>query len=117
MLVRLGGAGLALGAAGFALAGTATLSLTQHGPVPQTLTVGWGDTLEVRNADTVPHTLVSSHRELQGGVIQPGQAYTTSFTGRVHALGYRQTGGRSYSGKIVVDFSGRVTLKYFEGGQ
>ena len=60
-LTLLGVAGLALGAAGFALAGTTTLSLTYAGPEPDTLTVPWGDTLRITNVDCVSHSIVSSH--------------------------------------------------------
>jgi hypothetical protein len=72
--------------------------------------VAWGDTLEVKNADAVAHTLVSSHRELQG-VIQPGQTYTTAFTSRTRTYDYTQTGGKAHAGKVVVSFSGYVSLQ------
>jgi hypothetical protein len=110
-LALLCAAGLALGAAGFALAGTTALTLSSVGPVPDTVTVPWGDTLAIQNADTIPHSLVSSHPELQSGSIPPGQTFTTTLTSRAHSYGYRQTGGRGFPGKIVVDFSGHVSLR------
>jgi hypothetical protein len=109
--IACGVAVLGLGAGGFALAGTTALSLTSVGPVPDTVTVPWGDTLAIQNADSVPHSLVSSHAELQSGSILPGQTFTTTLTSRAHSYGYRQTGGRGFPGKIVVDFSGRVSLR------
>ena len=81
-LTLLGAAGLALGAAGFALAGTSTLSLTYAGPEPETVTVPWGDTLRITNVDSVSHAIVSSHSELQTGVVLPGRTFTAMITGR-----------------------------------
>jgi plastocyanin len=102
----------ALGAAGFALAGQTTLSLTSSGPDPETATVPWGATVVITNADSVPHRLVSSHEELQTPPIQPHQTYTTTFTTKGRAYSYRQIGGKAgYSGKVVVDFSGSVSLR------
>jgi hypothetical protein len=106
----LGSAGFALGAAGFALAGTTTLSLTYAGPEPETLTVPWGDTLRITNEDTVAHSLISSHDELQSGVVLPGRTFTTMITGPSHNYSFRQTGGKSFPGKVEVAFSGRVSL-------
>jgi hypothetical protein len=109
-LMLLGVSGLALGAAGFALAGTTTLTLTYAGPEPDTVTVPWGDTLRITNADTVSHSLVSSHPELQTGVLLPGKTFTTTITGPNRNYSFRQTGVRGFPGKIEVDFSGRVSL-------
>ena len=110
-LVLLGVAGLALGAAGFALAGTTTLSLTYVGPEPGTLTVPWGDTLRITNVDSISHSLISSHPELQSGAVLPGKTFTATIAGPARSYGYRQIGGRGYPGKLVVDFSGgRISL-------
>ena len=106
----LGAAGLALGAAGFALAGTSTLSLTYVGPEPDTLTVPWGDTLRITNVDSVSHSIVSSHPELQTGVLLPGHTFTSTITGPAHSYSFRQTGGRGFPGKVQVDFTGRVSF-------
>lgn len=103
-------AGLALGAAGFALAGTTTLSLTYVGPEPDTVTVPWGDTLRITNADTVAHSLVSSHPELRTGVLLPGKTFTATISGPAHNYGFRQTGGTGFPGKVEVDFRGHVSL-------
>lgn len=110
-LFALCAGGLALGLAGFALAGTTTLAMTSSGPEPETVTVHWGDQLEIENDDNVPHSLVSSHQELQSGVIQPGQTYTTTFTSSAHSYSFRQIGGRGFPGKVVVSFAGHVTLR------
>jgi len=109
-LTLLGAAGLALGAAGFALAGTSTLSLTYAGPEPETVTVPWGDTLRITNVDSVSHAIVSSHSELQTGVVLPGRTFTTMITGPAHTYSFRQTGGRGFPGKIEVDFTGRISF-------
>jgi plastocyanin len=103
---------VALGAAGFALAGRTTLSLTSGGPDPETATVPWGATVVITNEDSVPHSLASSHSELQTPSIQPHQTYTTTFTTKSRAYSYRQLGGKAgFSGKVVVDFSGSVSLR------
>lgn len=104
-------AALALGAGGFALAGTTSLSLTHAGPQPKTVTVPWGNTLAIRNADSVAHTLTSAHPELVSGQLLPGQTFTAVFTTATHTYGYRQTGNRGYAGVVVVDFSGSVSLR------
>lgn len=101
----------ALAAGGFALAGTTGVSMTSAGPQPATVTVSWGDTLQVKNEDTVPHQFVSSHGELQTGTLLPGSTYTTTFTTKTRSYGYRQTGGRGYPGQVVISFDGRVSLK------
>ena len=103
-------AALALGAAGFALAGTTTLSLTYVGPVPDTVTVPWGDTLQIKNEDTVAHSLISSHPELRTGVLLPGKTFTATISGSAHNYSFRQTGGTGFPGKIEVDFTGHVSL-------
>jgi plastocyanin len=109
-LTMLCAAGLVLGAAGFALAGTSTLSLTYVGPEPDTLTVPWGDTLRITNVDSVSHSIVSSHPELQSGVLLPNQTFTSTITGPAHSYSFRQTGGRGFPGKIQVDFTGHVSF-------
>ena len=109
-LMLLGVSGLALGAAGFALAGTTTLSLTYAGPEPETLTVPWGDTLRITNVDTVAHSLASSHSELQTGLLLPGKTFTTAITGPTRNYSFRQLGGKGFPGKIEVDFNGHVSL-------
>jgi len=101
---------LALGAAGFALADTQTVSLGSSGPDPATVTVNWGDTLEIQNDDSVGHGLTSRYPELKVDTIPAGQTYTTSFTNRTITYGYRQTGAKRYPGFVIVKFSGHVSL-------
>ena len=90
-------------------AGTTTLSLTYVGPEPDTVTVPWGDTLRITNADTVAHSLVSSHPELRTGVLLPGKTFTATISGPAHNYGFRQTGGTGFPGKVEVDFRGHVS--------
>ena len=80
------------------------------GPEPDTLTVPWGDTLRITNVDTVAHSLVSSHPELQTGVLLPGKTFTTTITAPAHNYSFRQIGGKGFPGKIEVDFTGHVSL-------
>jgi plastocyanin len=101
---------LALGAAGFALADTQTVSLSSDGPDPATITVAWGDTLEIQNDDSVGHGLTSRYPELKVDAIPAGQTYTTSLTNRTITYGYRQTGAKRYPGVVIVHFSGHVSL-------
>jgi plastocyanin len=101
---------LALGAAGFALADTQTVSLSSDGPDPATITVAWGDTLEIQNDDSVGHGLTSRYPELKVDAIPAGQTYTTSLTNRTITYGYRQTGAKRYPGVVIVQFSGHVSL-------
>jgi hypothetical protein len=85
--------------------------MTYAGPQPNTLTVPWGDTLRVTNVDSIVHALISSHAELQSGAVLPGKTFMATITGPAHSYGYRQTGGRGYAGKLVIDFTGgRVSL-------
>ncbi len=101
---------LALGAAGYALADTQSVSLNSHGPDPATVTVAWGDTLEIENDDSVGHGLTSRYPELKVDAIPAGQTYTTTFTNRTITYGYRQTGAKRYPGVVIVKFSGHVSL-------
>ena len=70
----------------------------------------WGDTLQIKNVDTVAHSLISSHAELRTGLLLPGKTFTTTITGPAHTYSFRQTGGKGFPGKIEVDFTGRVSL-------
>ena len=102
---------LALAVAGVAVADTTSISIGKAGPDPDEVTVAWGDTIQIKNTDTVAHGITSSHADLQGGAIAPGGTYTTSFTTRTRTYRYRQTGGKSMSGTIAVSVSGNVSLK------
>jgi plastocyanin len=102
---------LALGAAGYALADTTSVSLSSDGPDPATVTVNWGDSLEIENDDSVSHGLTSRYPELKVDAIPPGSTYTTAFTNRTVTYGYQQTGARRFAGTVVVQFSGHVSLR------
>lgn len=102
---------LALVAAGVAAAETTSITLAKDGPDPDAVTVAWGDTIQIKNTDSVAHGITSSHADLQVGAIAPGGTYTTAFTTKTRTYRYRQTGGKSQSGTIAVDVSGSVTLK------
>ena len=102
---------LALAAAGVAVAQTSSISLGKAGPDPDEVTVAWGDTIQIKNTDSVAHGITSSHAELQAGAIAPGGTYTTALTTRTRTYHYRQTGGKSMSGTIAVSVDGTVSLK------
>lgn len=110
-LIALCAGAIAVGAAGYALAATQTVALTSAGPQPATQTIPWGGTLAVRNDDTVTHALTSAHAELKAAPIAPGGTFTTTFTSGVRSYNYRQTGGKGFAGKVVVDFGGHVSLQ------
>jgi plastocyanin len=101
----------ALAAAGVAVAQTTSISIGKAGPDPDEVTVAWGETIQIKNTDSVAHGITSSHAELQAGAIAPGGTFTTALTSRTRTYRYRQTGGKSMSGTIAVDVSGSVTLK------
>jgi plastocyanin len=102
----------ALAFAGFALSGGFTVELGPSGPGPQTVTVGWGDTLAFVNTDTVAHGITSSRPELNMPTIAAGSTFTTIITGRTATYAYRQTGGgRSRPASIVSHVTGSVSLK------
>src|SRR4051812_30786046 len=115
-LVVLAAPVAALAWAGFALSGAASVSLTSSGPQPPRVTVGWGDTLQFVNADSVPHGITSSRPELNSSTtISPGQTYTTILTGRTATYPFRQTGGKSLPGAVISNVSGTVSLKAAPG--
>jgi len=105
-------AGGALFAAGFALAGTATVSLTASGPNPATVTVEWGDTVVFTNADSIARGVTSSRAPFESGAIAPGGSFQFRFDGRAGRYSYVQTGSRpNTSGIVELKASGTVSLK------
>jgi plastocyanin len=102
---------VALAAAGFALAGTVSVTLGPKGPQPATVTVEWGDTLAFVNGDSVTHGLTSPRPEFSTTSISPGATYAAAVTNRAGAYQFRQTGGKSFVGTVVVTATGTVTLK------
>jgi plastocyanin len=95
---------------GYALAGSATVSLGPTGPAPQTVTAEWGDTVAFTNTDTAAHGITSARPELNAPTIAPAGSFTTVLAGRAATYRYRQTGGRSAPGAIVLHVSGSVSL-------
>jgi hypothetical protein len=111
-LIPLGlavGLGL-IGYAGFALATSFGVTLTQYGPQPGAFTASLGDTVTFVNSDYLTHTVVERSIGLQSPPLGPGQSFTYVLTtsGR-HT--YRQEGKPEGVGQIVVLRTGSVTLK------
>src|SRR5262249_41900824 len=99
---------VALVSAGFALSQGMSAALVPSGPNPQTVTIGWGDTITFTNTDTVAHGLTSPLKALSAPTIAPGGTFTTALTGHDGTYGYRQTGGRSKQGSVVLQVTGTV---------
>jgi plastocyanin len=100
-----------LAAAGFALAGTISVTLGPKGPQPAVVTVEWGDTLAFVNGDSVTHGLTSPRPDFSTTAISPAATYAGTVTARKGSYQYRQTGGKSFAGTVVVTATGTVTLK------
>lgn len=110
-LVPIAAASIALGAAGFALAGGVAVTLGPSGPQPKVATVSWGDTLSFTNGDSVAHAITSAREDLRSPVIPPGGAYASVITARTGTYPYKQTGGgKNLPGFLVVSTSGTVSL-------
>jgi plastocyanin len=109
-LVPIAAATIALGAAGFALAGGVAVTLGPSGPQPKVATVAWGDTLSFVNGDSVAHAITSPREDLRSPAIPPGGTYVSVITARTGTYPYRQTGGKSFTGALVVSTSGTVSL-------
>jgi plastocyanin len=97
-------------AAGYAAAAHLVVALGPSGPQPSVVTVGWGDTLELVNHDSVAHGLTSARHELRAAVA-PGATFTDVVTGRAGPFVYHQTGGRRLDGTVVVALPGSVSLQ------
>ena len=109
--IALGAGVAALAAAGFALADTVSITLGPKGPQPGVVTVEWGDTLAFVNGDSVAHGITSSRSDLGAATIPPGSTYAGAVTVRAGSYQFRQTGGKSFPGTVVVTATGTVTLK------
>lgn len=104
-------AGGVLFAAGFALAGTATVSLTANGPDPATVTVEWGDTVVFTNADSVERGVTSARAPFASDAMPPGGTFEFRFDGRAGRYSYIQTGSRpNTQGIVELRASGKVSL-------
>jgi hypothetical protein len=101
----------ALFAAGLALAGAATVSLTATGPKPGTVTIDWGDTVVFTNVDTVERAVTSQRGAFSSGPISPGASFEHRFDGRPGRYGFVQSGSRpNTSGVVELAPSGTVSL-------
>ena len=109
-LVPIAAACIALGAGGFALAGGVAVTLGPSGPQPKVVTVAWGDTLSFANGDSVAHAITSPREDLRSPAIPPGSTYTSVITARTGTYPYKQTGGKSLPGVLIVHTSGTVSL-------
>ena len=110
-LVLIGAGVVALAVAGFALGGGVAVSLGPAGPQPKVVSVAWGDTVAFVNGDSVAHGITSPRADLQTTAIPPGATYTNVVTARTGTYQYRQVGGKSYAGAIVVHVTGTLTLR------
>jgi hypothetical protein len=97
---------------GYALAATASVSLTAKGPEPATVSIEWGDTVAFSNVDTVERTVTSERAQMNSGAIPPGGTYEFQFTGRRGPNRFTQFGTRPNSfGFVVLTVTGKVTLQ------
>jgi len=97
---------------GYALAATASVSLTAKGPEPATVSIDWGDTVVFSNGDTVDHGVTSQRAGMTSPTIPPGGTFEHRFDGRAGPNTFVQTGTRpTFSGVVVLTVSGEVTLK------
>jgi len=109
--VAIGAAAALVATAGFALAATVTVTLGPKGPQPVVVTVEWGDTLAFVNGDSVTHAITSAHNDVGPATLAPGATVGGTETAHAGSYQFRQTGGKSFVGTVVVTATGKVTLK------
>ncbi len=107
----IGAAAVVVATAGFALAASVTVTLGPSGPQPAKATVEWGDTLAFVNGDSVTHGITSPHDDIGPATLAPGATVGGTVTARSGSYQFRQTGGKSFVGTVVVTATGTVTLK------
>jgi plastocyanin len=78
-LILLAAAGLALGAAGFALAATTSVNIARDGFRPVTRTITAGDTVVWRNGDNANHQVVADNGTFASPILGPGGQYAFAF--------------------------------------
>lgn len=99
-------------ASGYALAGTAGVSLTAAGPEPKEVTVDWGDTVVFSNADKVDRGITLPRVAVTSPPIPPGGSFEHRFDDRAGRYNFQQTGPRpTFSGVVVLTVNGKLTLK------
>ena len=109
--VAVAAGALAVAGTGFALAAAVTVTLGPKGPQPAVATVEWGDTLAFVNGDSVTHAITSPHNDIGPATLAPGATVGGTVTARAGSYQYRQTGGKSFVGTVIVTVTGTVTLK------
>ena len=96
--------------AGVALAATVTVTLGPSGPQPATVTVQWGDTVTFANGDSAAHSVEIPRLTVASPSIPPGGSWAQVFDGRQGNYAVRQTGERNFSGAVIVELTGKVTM-------
>ena len=109
--IAIGAGAAAVAGAGFALAASVSVTLGPKGPEPAVATVEWGDTLSFVNGDSVTHAITSAHNDVGPATLAPGATVGGTETAHAGSYQYRQTGGKSFVGTVVVTATGKVTLK------
>jgi plastocyanin len=99
------------GVAGYALAAGVGVTLSSTGPQPPTVTVNWGDTVTFSNGDTTEHGVTIPRDEVASPAIPPGGAFEHVFEKRGGNYNFAQLGRRNFSGRVVVQVQGSLTLK------
>ncbi len=102
---------VALGTAGYALAASASVSLTADGPQPENVTVNWGDSVVYSNGDSAEHAIRIPRLEVTTPSIPPGGTFEQVYDGRGGNYNFVQVGKRNHPGQVVVKVDGNVTLK------
>jgi plastocyanin len=101
---------VALGATGYAIAAGASVTLSASGPQPDVVTVNWGDTVTYANGDSVEHAVSIPRVDVTSPAIPPGGTFEHVFDGRGGRYNFIQAGKRNFSGQVVVEVEGEVTL-------
>jgi hypothetical protein len=106
----LAGALVALFASGLAFGATTAVTLGPSGPQPATVTVQWGDTVSFANAGGNAYGITIPRLTVASPAIPPGGSWAQVFNGRTGNYIFRQTGARNFSGSVVVQLTGSVTM-------
>ena len=95
---------------GLAFAATTGVTLGPAGPQPATVTVQWGDTVSFANAGGEAQSVTIPRLTVASPAIPPGASWAQVFNGRTGNYIFRQTGTRNFSGAVVVQLTGSVTM-------
>jgi plastocyanin len=110
-LAALGCGAVLLFAGGVGVAGVTGVTLADDGPAPATITVKWGDTVTFSNAGPKPHAVTIPRISASSPLLQAGEGWSRVFDGRAGRYPFRQVQGRGFPGLVVVELSGKVTMK------